>query len=67
MQNSSLLTVPQAAAVLGVSRSTIYRLIDSGALETLQIRGCRRIRPVQIERFIDAQQRTYRERAAGLS
>ncbi|MFC4061639.1 helix-turn-helix domain-containing protein [Planomonospora corallina] len=44
MSNPKLLTVPQAMAVLQVSRWTIYQLIRSGELASVLIRErCRRI------------------------
>lgn len=62
MHQSILYTVPQAAQMLQVSRSTLYRLIASGELETLSVRGTRRIRPAAIERYVDNLQRKQRER-----
>ncbi len=38
-----LLTVPQAAEMLGVGRSTVYGLISSGALNSVRVGGSRRI------------------------
>ena len=62
MHQSILYTVPQAAEQLQVSRSTLYRLIASGELETLTVRGTRRIRPAAVERYVDNLQRKQRER-----
>ena len=62
MHQSILYTVPQAAQMLQVSRSTLYRLIATGELETLSVRGTRRIRPAAIERYVDNLQRMQRER-----
>jgi excisionase family DNA binding protein len=37
-----LLTVPEAARVLGIGRSTLYELIAAGAIDTVHIgRACR--------------------------
>lgn len=58
-----LLTIPQAADLLAVSRSTVYRLIDDGRLETVHVRGIRRIRPAALQRCVDALEREARERA----
>lgn len=58
-----LLTIPQAAQTLAVSRSTVYRLIADGALETVRVRGIRRIRPTAVQRYLDALERDARERA----
>ena len=57
-----LLTVSQTAQVLAVSRSTVYRLIDEGRLSTVTIRSTMRIRPNDIKRFLDEQQRIQHER-----
>ena len=38
-----LLTIPAAAWWLGVSRRTVYRMIDDGSLERVKIRGAARI------------------------
>jgi len=38
-----LLTVRQAAEVLGLGRSTVYELIAAGELETVSIGRCRRV------------------------
>ena len=67
MQDSCLLlTIPEAATLLGVSKSTLYRLMISGEVEYLHIRSRKRIRPAALERYIDMQQRSHREKAAGL-
>lgn len=41
----SLLTVPQAAAALSISRTTLYEVIRSGRLRTVRV-GSRRLVPV---------------------
>ncbi|KUP97315.1 helix-turn-helix domain-containing protein [Thermobifida halotolerans] len=38
-----LLTVPEAARVLAISRSKLYELLASGAVRSLRIGGSRRI------------------------
>jgi excisionase family DNA binding protein len=38
-----MLTVPEIAAVLRVSKMTVYRLIKTGALESVQVRGAYRV------------------------
>jgi DNA binding domain, excisionase family len=40
-----LLTVEEAAARLGIGRTTMFRLIKSGEVESVQIGRLRRIRP----------------------
>jgi len=57
------LTIPEAARALRVSRSTIYRLINDGLLDTVQVRSNTRIRPADLDRFLLLQQRQQNERA----
>ena len=49
-----LLTVPEAAAALRISRSSIYRLFDSRELSWVLICGKRRVSTAEINRFIAA-------------
>ena len=49
-----LLTIPEAAAALRISRSSIYRLFDSGELSWVLICGKRRVSTAEINRFIAA-------------
>ena len=63
MQNQNLLfTIPESAAALRISRSTLYRLIASGDIETITVRGLQRIRPIALQRFVEKQERSQRER-----
>jgi excisionase family DNA binding protein len=59
-------TVPQAAEALAVSRSTVYRLIAEGLLETIKVRSRTRVRPAAIDRYLDDLQRQQRERLVRL-
>lgn len=56
-----LLTIPQTAEALAVSRATVYRLLDEGTLDCVFIRNKRRVRPADITRYLDAQQRRQHE------
>jgi len=47
-----LLTVPQAAAALGLSRATFYRLVQSGQLRTVKVRGRRLVPPQLLEEYV---------------
>ncbi len=49
-----LLTIPEAAAALRISRSSIYRLFDSRELSWVQVRSKRRVTTAEINRFIAA-------------
>lgn len=46
-----ILTAAQAAAFLRVGRSTIYRLIAAGELESIPVHGHHRIRRSRCESF----------------
>lgn len=46
-----LLTVPQAAEALGVSRQTVYRAMERGELDTLTI-GRKRVRVSDLYRWV---------------
>jgi len=54
INSSLLLTVSEAAAALRISRSSIYRLFESGELAWVQIGASRRIASAEIHRFIAA-------------
>jgi len=62
-----LFTIPESADSLRISRSTLYRLIASGDIETITVRGVQRIRPIALQRFVENQQRVQRERMVNFS
>jgi excisionase family DNA binding protein len=47
-----LLTIPEAAERLGVCRSSVYALMDSGELPYLKIGRCRRIQLQAVAQLI---------------
>jgi len=47
-----LLTVPQAAEMLAVGRSTVYGLISSGALNSVRVGGSRRIPVPALQAYV---------------
>lgn len=47
-----LLTVPEAAERLRVSRSSVYRLFDAGELRWVRVSASRRVSAAEINRFI---------------
>ncbi|HUH69074.1 MAG TPA: helix-turn-helix domain-containing protein [Mycobacterium sp.] len=47
-----LLTIPEVAAALRISRSSVYRLFDGGQLGWVRVGGTRRVTPAEIDRFI---------------
>lgn len=54
MPTPDLLTVPQAAARLGVGRSTVYNLLNARQLASVKVRGCRRIPERAITTYISS-------------
>jgi excisionase family DNA binding protein len=47
-----LLTIPQTAATLRTSRSTVYRLMDRGELRWVEVGCTRRVSSDEIDRYI---------------
>ncbi|WP_433351694.1 helix-turn-helix domain-containing protein [Microtetraspora malaysiensis] len=47
-----LLTVPEAADALAISRSKLYQLIASGAVSSIRIDGSRRVPVASLHDFI---------------
>ncbi|MDX6456286.1 MAG: hypothetical protein QOD48_2393 [Gaiellaceae bacterium] len=54
ISDSLLLKVSEAAAALRISRSSLYRLFESGELAWVQIGASRRVTSAEIHRFIAA-------------
>lgn len=52
MDGKLLLSIPEAAEALSISRSKTYELVRSGALASVRIDGCRRIRADVLIDFI---------------
>jgi len=48
-----LLTVPQAARALGISRTTMYELLNSGDVRYVHLGTCRRIPTQCVEEYVD--------------
>ena len=53
MELPILYTPKQAANVLGISRSTVYNLLNRGSLGSVHIGRSRRIAQSHVNRFID--------------
>jgi excisionase family DNA binding protein len=49
-----LLTIPEAAQVLGVSRSILYQLVRAGEVATIKIGRSRRVPIVALEQYVRA-------------
>lgn len=47
-----LLTAAETAAILRVSRSTLYEMIANGEIDSIKLRGSRRFRPDAIDAAI---------------
>jgi excisionase family DNA binding protein len=52
-----LFTVKDIADALRISRSSVYRLFDSGELTWVQIGSSRRVRPEDLAQFIEQHRR----------
>jgi excisionase family DNA binding protein len=52
-----MFTPKQVAQILNVSRSQVYVLLKSGELESVSIRGCRRVSENQLVTYIRALER----------
>lgn len=50
---AEVLTIPQVAARLKVSRNTVYRLISDGDLPVVEVRGKSRISESELQKYID--------------
>jgi excisionase family DNA binding protein len=55
-----LYSIPDAARRLSVSRSTIYRLIDDGALLAVSVRSRQRITAKSLDNFVQGAERARR-------
>lgn len=49
-----LLTIPEAAQVLGVSRSILYQLVLAGEVASIKIGRSRRVPTVALEQYVSA-------------
>lgn len=57
-----LLTVTQAATVLSISRTTLYELLASGAVESIRIGRSRRVPVDALHAYVESRRRDSRER-----
>ena len=53
-----LLTIPQAAAVLAIGRTTVYELIGAGDLEAVHLGRSVRVPVAELHAFVARQRRT---------
>ena len=65
MAERPVLTIPEAADALRVSRATVYRIIDDGDLQSVKVRGVMRVRLSALNRYLDALERRSRDEMVG--
>lgn len=53
MMERILFRVTEVAGFLGLSRAKTYELMKSGALPSVKVDGCRRIKAEDVRRFVD--------------
>ena len=53
VNDAQLLSIPAAASILGVGRSTVYELMSRGELRTVKIGRCRRVPRATLTAFVD--------------
>lgn len=53
MEEKLLFRIPEVAAALGVSRSKVYELLQSGALISVRIDRTRLVRRQDLEGFVE--------------
>ena len=51
-QGTALLKIPEVAAELRISRSTVYRFIDEKKIATVRVGGVTRVERTELARFI---------------
>jgi excisionase family DNA binding protein len=54
MANALLLNPEEAAEILGMSRSSIYKLITAGEIQSVKIGRSRRILTSALEKFVES-------------
>jgi len=47
------LSVRQVAELLGVSRASVYKLVERGELACVRVSNAIRVRPVDLERWLE--------------
>ncbi len=53
LQTMRLLKAVEVARILNVSRALAYQLMQKGVIPTVKIQGARRVRPEDLQRFIE--------------
>ena len=52
-EDRRLVTISAAARLLALGRNTVYRLIETGRLDTVELNGCKRVTMKSIKEFTD--------------
>lgn len=50
---TALLRITDVAAILGVHRNTVHRLVSRGELRQIRVGRLARFRPVDVERYLE--------------
>jgi len=64
--SAEVLTIPQVADRLKVSRNTVYRLISAGELPVVEVGSVSRINEDDLKAYIDRNTRSPRDSVAAL-
>jgi excisionase family DNA binding protein len=51
-ESATLLRIPEAAALLGLSRDSIYDLVHAGSIPAVLVKGKMRIRLTDLSRYV---------------
>jgi excisionase family DNA binding protein len=51
-KHALLLTIPEVATALRISRSSVYRLFEGGELRWVKVGSTRRVSSAEVDRFI---------------
>ena len=54
-EDSRLVNITETAKLLAIGRSTVYKLIKTGRLETAYLNGCQRVTMRSIRAFVDGE------------
>ncbi len=59
---SRLLSIKEVTEILGISRATIYRMIDAGEIKAYKIGKGVRFKQEEIEEYVDSKQIKHKKR-----
>lgn len=58
MSESKLLSIPEAASQIGLSRASLYRAVNNGLLPLVKIGGRSLVDPTDLTALVNASKRT---------